>query len=48
MLQSNRENVVPIEIMINNQLKVSQDDDKEKIMSILQAVWDDDSWQYQH
>lgn len=27
---------------------VRQDDDKKNIMDILQAVWEDDSWQYQH
>lgn len=27
---------------------VRQNDDKENVMGILQAVWEDDSWQYQH
>lgn len=27
---------------------VRQDDDKKNVMDILQAVWEDDSWQYQH
>lgn len=27
---------------------VRQDDDKKNAMDILQAVWEDDSWQYQH
>lgn len=27
---------------------VRQDDDKKDVMDILQAVWEDDSWQYQH
>ncbi|MFP3522693.1 DinI-like family protein [Pantoea sp. SIMBA_072] len=27
---------------------VRQDDDKKNVMDSLQAVWEDDSWQYQH
>jgi len=27
---------------------VRQDDDKKNVMDILQAVWEDDSWQYEH
>lgn len=27
---------------------VRQDDDKKNVMDILQSVWEDDSWQYQH
>lgn len=27
---------------------VRQDDDKKNVMDILQTVWEDDSWQYQH
>lgn len=27
---------------------VRQDDDKNNVMDILQTVWEDDSWQYQH
>ncbi|AMG59845.1 DinI-like family protein [Pantoea vagans] len=27
---------------------VRQDDEKKNVMDILQAVWEDDSWQYQH
>lgn len=27
---------------------VRQDDDKKNVMDILQAVWEDDSWQYQY
>lgn len=27
---------------------VRQDDDKENVMGILQSVWEDDSWQFQH
>jgi len=27
---------------------VRQDDDKKDVMDMLQAVWEDDSWQYQH
>ena len=27
---------------------VRQDDDKKNVMDILQAAWEDDSWQYQY
>lgn len=27
---------------------IRQDDDKKNVMSILQEVWEDDSWQQQH
>jgi hypothetical protein len=27
---------------------IRQDDDKKNVMDILQAAWEDDSWQYQH
>jgi len=27
---------------------IRQDDDKKNVMDILQAAWEDDSWQYQY